>query len=450
MRVRAAALVLLLAPSLALANGRAPLTNGVHFQPGDSHSLFVASTFGLLVSHDDGCTFDWVCEDAIGYAGTFDPKYAITTDGSIYATTFKGLHVSRDGGCSFQVVTSELADGDPAKFSNVWVDALDIGPTGEVWAGTAENGVINNFLSSKDGGHTFTPTGLASAEIWWKSVKVAPSDDQRIYVTGYQVAGTLADGGQMAPTTHLLRSDDDGAHWNPSALAGVVFGTTPIVLVSAVDPTNKDIVFVTSLGGGTHSGDRLYRSTDGGATLDEVLVAADTIRDVVIRDADHVMVATLADGTYASSDGGKTFAKQDGTPQLACLGQRGDGKLFGCGANWDPDFKAVALSADGATWSKVFRFVELNGPLACPEGTPEHDSCAVAWPSLQTQFGATGSRCGLAPDGPPADSPAVVPPKKPGGCCDAGAGAPASVLFGLGIGALVLRRRRHRASRHDG
>ena len=55
-------------------------------------------TFGLLVSHDDGAGFYWVCEQNIGYEGTFDPKYRIGANGDIYATTFEGLRVSRDGG----------------------------------------------------------------------------------------------------------------------------------------------------------------------------------------------------------------------------------------------------------------------------------------------------------------------------------------------------------------
>src|SRR5678816_4665147 len=88
-----------LVPVVALANGRPPITNGVKFRPGDNHSLYVATTFGLLVSHDDGCSFRWVCEQNIGYGGTFDPQYRIATDGAIFATTFTGLRVSRDGGC---------------------------------------------------------------------------------------------------------------------------------------------------------------------------------------------------------------------------------------------------------------------------------------------------------------------------------------------------------------
>jgi hypothetical protein len=73
-----------LAPALASANGRPPMTNGIHFRPGDAESLYVATTFGLLVS-PDGCQFHWLCEDNIG---------------------FDGLRVSRDGGCSFETASS--------------------------------------------------------------------------------------------------------------------------------------------------------------------------------------------------------------------------------------------------------------------------------------------------------------------------------------------------------
>src|SRR3954468_21365316 len=81
MRWLAAAIWLCLCPALALGDGRAPLTNGIHFQPGDARSLYVATTFGLLVSHDDGCSFRWICEQSLGYGGTFDPKYRIARDG---------------------------------------------------------------------------------------------------------------------------------------------------------------------------------------------------------------------------------------------------------------------------------------------------------------------------------------------------------------------------------
>ena len=433
-------MALLLAASVAHANGRPPLTNGVHFRPGDPHSLYVSTTFGLLISHDDGCTFHWICETNIGYGGPFDPKYAIATDGTIFATTFNGLRVSRDGGCSFTTATAELRPNDPHRI-DFWIDAIDIGPTGEVWVGTAESAKPNDVFVSTDNGVTFSSRGMWSPTVWWKSVKVAPQNAQRVYVTGYQVAGVQADGGQMQPTAHLFHSDDDGAHWIESPLAGVQYGSTPIVLVTSVDPQNADTIYVVSLGANPPNGDRLYRSTDGGMTLTEVLATTDAIRGVVIRDPQHVLVATPAGGSFQSTNGGLTFEPMGSAPQLACLGQREDGQLFGCGANWQPDFKAVARSGDGgATWDRVWRFVELAGPLSCPSGTPEHDSCDLAqWPNLQAQFGTTGPSCGVVPDGPPDAS--GTPPQKKTGCCDASDGAP--LTFGLTIlVALWLTRRR--------
>jgi len=439
---RLAALIAALVPALALGNGRPPLTNGIHFQPGDSRSLYVATTFGLLISHDDGCSFRWVCEQNIGYSGTFDPKYRIAQDGTIFATTFSGLRVSRNGGCSFTTATAEAPAGDPGRIADTWIDAIDIAPTGDVWVATADNGKPNDIYRSTDNARTFQPTGLSSPSIWWKSVAVAPSRAQRIYATGYQVAGTLPDGGQSPPTTHLEISDDTGAHWHASPLTGVQFGAMPQLFVIGVEPTNPDIVFVASSLANA-SGDRLYRSIDGGATFTEVLATTASIIDFAIERSGAMLVATFGGaGSYRSVDHGASFAPLTGAPQLACVGERGDGAVFGCGANWEPDFKAVAKTTDGATWNQLFRFVELAGPLDCPAGTEEQRTCAAQWPAVQQQFGTTGPTACNAPlsdDAPP-------PPRRSGGCCDAGASGGgelgAIAMLAALCGAATLRRRR--------
>jgi hypothetical protein len=440
-----------LAPALALANGRAPLTNGIQFQPGDDRALYLATTFGLLISRDDGCSFRWVCEQAIGYGGTFDPKYRIAADGTIFATTFSGLRVSRDGGCSFTTATSDAPAGSPGRIADSWVDGIDIAPTGDVWVATANTGRPSDVYRSTDNGRTFAPSGLASSAVWWKSIAAAPSRAQRVYATGYQVAGMLPGGGQSPPTTHLEISDDTGAHWAESPLTGVAFGAMPLVYVLGVDPTDPDVVMVSSsLANG--AGDRLYRTTDAGASWTDVLDTASPIVDLAFEPSGTVVIATLAAASFQSTDRGASFAPLAGAPQLACVGRRGDGTVFGCGANWDPDEKALARSSDGAAWTKAFRFVELAGPLDCPAGTPEHDTCGGMWPAVQQQFGATGPadpscRAGATPL-PPIDAgsmttPAPPLPKKSG--CDAGAAgglAGAAGLAALGIIAGLRRRRR--------
>ena len=433
-----------LAPVIALANGRAPATNGIFLHPSDDQALLVRTTFGLLVSHDAGCTFRWVCEKSIGYGGEFDPKYAIATDGTIFATTFTGLRVSRDGGCNWTTATAQLPPGDPARIADRWIDAIDIAPTGDVWVATAESAGSNDVYRSTDNGMTFVPRGLQSATIWWKSIKVAKSDPQRVYATGYQVAPTAR--------AFLQRTDTTGASWTEKVLpASIQYGGTPLVYVSAVDPTNPDHIYLTSLEANPPNGDRLYRSTDGGDTFTEVLSTTDPIRDVVFRTGGTVLAATIASGTFESkAGGGGPFAKLGETvatspdlvpPHLGCLAQRANGELVGCGANWQPDFMAVGRTNNPLTWQKLFRFVELSGPLQCAAGTTTHTECEPQWPALAQQFGVTGppAVCGATVDAPPAVD---GPPAKTDGCCDAG--APRGGAIALGLGVLVLLRRRRR------
>jgi uncharacterized protein (TIGR03382 family) len=93
-------------------------------------------------------------------------------------------------------------------------------------------------------------------------------------------------------------------------------------------------------------------------------------------------------------------------------------------------------------WQKLFRFVELAGPLQCGAGTTTKLKCEPQWPALAQQFGVTGppAVCGGAVDAPPAvDGPVA---KKTGGCCDAGAPGASSLLVGLGLLAVLGRRRR--------
>ena len=424
-------LVLSLLVSNAYGNGRAPQTVGVFLKPGDPQTIYLATTFGLLASTDEGCTFRWMCEDSIGYGGTWDPAYAIGSDGTIFAPTPDGLRVSRDGGCTFSTATAD-----------VWVDALDIGPTGEVWFATAETAGTNDIFASQDNGMTFNPRGMMSIEVWYKSVKVAPSNPALVYITGYKVAGT--------PTAYFYRTTNGGMDWTPLPLTNVMFGATPVLRVKTIDPTNPDILYIVSEAS-NGAGDRLYRSSDGGQTLVEVLATSALISDVVIRDAQNVIVATqVRTGTssimggpaYHSTDGGASFSELPGAPKLACVAKRADGALFGCGANWDPDYKALARSGDGgATWTKVWRFVEIAGAVQCSPGTVQHDTCdKMQWDcptcgsDLKRQFGAKGPACGVAGD-PPVDPP----PKK--GCCDAGNGGEVALLWLL-VGVALLRRRR--------
>jgi hypothetical protein len=424
-----------LAPALANANGRPPATNGIHFKPGDAQGLYVATTFGLLVS-SDGCRFYWLCEDSIGFGGGFDPAYAVTASGAILATTFHGLRVSRDGGCSF---TSALP--------GMYLDAIDVGPGGEICVGSADTPADNGVFCSTDDAVTFAARGGLPAAMWYRSVKFAPGDANRIYASAFQLGGVASDAGERAPTAHLFRSDDDGMQWTEQPLVGVVVGSSPELDVMAVSPANGDIVFMRSRAANPPIGDRLFRSIDGGATFTEVLATTGAIASVVVRDARPVLVATAQGGSFRSVDGGATFQRL--AIELGCVGQRSDGVLFGCTATASPGGMALARSDDGDLWHPVLRLQAITGPLRCPAGTLQHDACeSVQWSSVSLQLGVTPASCASGPDVDAAvDSPRpdTTASGHRGGCCEAGDSSGALVMPGLlAIGWLAAPRSRRR------
>jgi hypothetical protein len=319
-----------------------------------------------------------------------------------------------------------------------------VAPSGDVWVATAESGGANNVYVSKDQARTFTPMNLSSAQVWYKSITVSGATEQRIWATGYQVAGG---GGAGAPIAHLYRSDNGGAAWTEVAMTGFGFAATPVVLIESADTTQGETIYIRSVGANLPGGDILYRSADSGQTWKEVLRTVDAIRNVVPRQGNVVLAATVAGGEFQSTDMGQSFTAVAGSPKMSCLAEREDRQLLTCAANWEPDFLAVGKSSDGMQWQKIFRFVELAGPLSCAAGTVQYDMCeSQIWPSLREQFGVTGPSCAAFQDGAPtSDAAGPIPPKKDTGCCGAGtnfnqSGA-ALLIFGLGIGVVGKRRR---------
>ena len=90
-------------PGAALANGRLPAGHQFAISPADPSFFVVETAFGVLVSHDTGKTWSWVCEKAIGYGlegGTEDPTLGLMSK-SVLAGLSEGLAASTDEGCSW-------------------------------------------------------------------------------------------------------------------------------------------------------------------------------------------------------------------------------------------------------------------------------------------------------------------------------------------------------------
>ena len=425
-------------PATSRANGRPPQSIKLEFRPGNTSDMLLGVTFGLLVSHDDAATWQWICESAVGFQGTFDPDYEYSPSGAIFATTFDGLRFTRDG-CAWQAV--------PAPLGSWLVTSVTIGPDGTIYAGAADPVLGSGVFKSTDDGVSFQPTGnLNQVFDWFDTIEVAPSDPQRLYVTGYRLAA-----GQ--PRTKLLfRSLDAGATWESLPITDFVGTDMSDVQIAAVDPDDPDVVyakltFITRAG----INEAIYRTANwsrplamGGPTWTRVIALNGFINGVVVRDNEEVWITTATVGTHRSTDGGNTFTPVPGISyEGRCLAERpGDQSLWLCANNLPPDLMALgrSTSGDAGTWEVKLRYADIAGPVSCQPGNDQHDDCEVnLWCGLKDQFGATTNAVDCTDAGevitPPGD-----PEPKP--CCGAGGGPPG---LEVGVGALavalLLRRR---------
>ncbi len=229
----------------------------------------------------------------------------------------------------------------------------------------------NGMWMSVDAGVSWTQenAGLhASARPKW--VVAAPGSPERIYA---MIEGTSNSPGSAQPT---LYRRDNGGDWNRMNITNVTQVTGGPALALAVHNTNRDKVFLAN-------GDRLFTSTDGGATFTSTDLASSLFtsgpnsRSLFTNpfDDNHLVYTTDFENMIESLDGGATWAATD-VPTggqgdvtfsatqtfvatfrygLKVSGSSGFEALGGCMV--DPGVTAVSIAPDDAT--KVF--VGFNG-----------------------------------------------------------------------------------------
>jgi len=430
---RAVSVVAALA-GVASANGRAPATSTIHFRQGHEQDIAAGMTFGLLLSHDGGTTWQWMCENAVGYGGVWDPDYSYSSSGALFATTFSGLKVMRNG-CTF--------DSTPP--GNLFVSTDELGGNGELLFASVDQ-TDDKIYKSIDDGMSFpastTPPG-AMLNDWYTNLYIEPSDPSKVWVAAYRFSGNTK-------TLFIYKSVDGGANFTAVTLSGIpapVNATT--LFIGGVDSLGNVYARVSYPAGAL--ADIIYKLTPTGTSWTQVFTKADEI-SFLVRSNGDLVAATRTQGTYVSPDQGTTWTALTNPPHIGCLTENSAHEIWACTQNYadamaniPSDGYGIMKTTDLATWSGVLKYQDIAGPVMCAAGTPQQDMCVKTnWCGLQMQLGITATPIDCsAPmvDAPPdAGSGSGTPPPK--GCCDTGSGNAPPVLIGLLVAVTLLRRKR--------
>lgn len=356
-----------------LAHDGAPAVRDFHISPEDASLQLLSTNVGPLLSRDGGQTFAWICHEAMlpEFISTFE--YLWLPDGSILAAVGQLVH-STDG-CAWETLPG---------FEDLNMTTLAGHPTQRelVYAASLDNNVRNRVFRSNDGGETFTEV-LNGWAIFFNSIRLAPSRPQRVYISGFNILSEA----------WLYRSDDGGDTFEELPITLPAPGGYRILGVSPVDP---DLFFTTFLG---RPANVVYRSTDGGDTFAPVLELDEDARRVVFDAAGRTLWLVTTNHIYRSVDTGETFTRLDAPSREACALRHHEDTLYGCGNSIADDFSLAVSENGGDDWQHIFSWPELNGPLACPPGSPVEQICNPIWPRLDSEIDVVLAQGGGADTG---------------------------------------------------
>ncbi len=344
----------------AQAHGTFPATSSISVRPGANDELVIGTTFGVLLSSDQGRSWQWICENALTATARALPIIKYLANGSLLAGDFFGLTRSTDRGCTWKAVEA---------FVDVGVMDVQIHPSQSnvLHATTGRFGQLNSVFVSENWGETFIPLGLSSSQSYFSGVRVAPSDPLRIYVSAWW---------PQPMRSWLFRSDDRGAHFTQVYESPPELGPLTVL---AISPTDRQVLFVASSRGVLHT---LSRSDDGGATFTTVLEANEVFQSVSISADGQRVLAARANGFYRSEDRGQTFHSLATPSQNVCLFESAS-TIYACGSPLVDGFAAASTADFDAGWRPLLQLNEIRGPAQCPPGTPAEEACPSLWPAEQ-------------------------------------------------------------------
>jgi hypothetical protein len=435
--VAVASLLMAFLPASASANGRFPRAQRLIESPSNGDELTLAATYGILVSHDRGKNWYFVCETAFASQTLtgIDVTVEMTSDGNLLAGIFSSIRASGDKACSWRAVLPEK-DGQSVPDLLVSKSASDVA----IAVTAADVGVGARSVELKeslDKGNTWNKLGasLPSDFVYALTVDEAPSDPSRLYVSGINKSNQGV----------LVRSTDRGKTWKTLNILTTSQSDQPYI--AAVHPTNPDIVFVRTSGITQEfeeaASDALIYSTNGGDDWKEITrKQAKLFGFALSPDAKTLLLGygDLLEAGIAMDPGAFGIYKAD-TAELVddssltqiyagainCLTWTKKG-VYACTAQAEAGF-ALGFRADAAftletkdPFAPLLKQPEIKGPQPCPKCT-NGTFCDADWAATCVNIGA------CAADGGAAGAAGIDPE-----CGGAGSGGIGGTLGAAGSG----------------
>jgi hypothetical protein len=374
-----------LATAAAHANGRLPGATGLAVNPTDERQVLLGLTYGLALTRNGGASWTWMCEQQIeGNGGNADPSIVITSNGTlvVVSLTNGGVLVSRDDGCTFERAIGPLE-------GNRGVDlTLDTSRSGRVLA------LMSTILEVTDAGHPRFRNLLAHSldhgtswevlaefpdDLSAETVEIAASDPNHIYVSG-----TLG----ADPLQGIVERSDDGGHSWKRTTVQLPNGSGSL-FVSGIHPKDPDRLWFRVPGRGDIYGvlpTRLWLSTDGAVTFNPVAdTQAGMLGFAISPDGERVAFGGPMDGLLvAPSDGSAAPSKVSGL-QVHCLRWH-TGGLYVC-ANEPADPFSLGFAAEPTQrFVPLWRRADTCIP-ACTPPSPLEMRCRKPWAMIAPLIG---------------------------------------------------------------
>jgi hypothetical protein len=393
-------------PAVATANGRYPRAERLVVDPANASRLFLAATYGVLTSPDQGAHWYHVCEQE--FAGdplySQDPLLDLVAGGAALVDVQTFIGRSPDG-CSWSPVL-----GTPEATLPTFVDfAVDRATRKVVVAVETESidgSLVIDLQRSQDAGVTWAKIGKPLPLSQVMTIDLDPTDATHIVATGLAPSG----GGVF------LSSPDSGDTWTSTPIPNT--DDTAFPYIAAINPSDPNKIYVRTdswiLPAGAPelvANDALLYTANGGATWTNVLQQSAKLFGFALSPDGTQVAAGYGDpvesgfdvdptvtGIYVASTADHQFTPVfsgavscltwTAAGTYACLQQNASGSLTELGI-----FDSGLSSPDAGTPRPLMTMADVGGPPPCCAAT---DAVCV-WTDVCSTLGPGACRDGAAP-----------------------------------------------------